>query len=107
MSWQLSRPTLCPIMVGRESVLQIAEHALEQALAGRGCTLFITGEAGIGKSRLVKAVSARASERGLRILQSGCFETNQASPYAPALDLLQTFCAAVGAQKVAASLGAQ
>lgn len=39
--------------VGREEELSILNAALEGAGSGKGCTLFVTGEAGIGKTMLV------------------------------------------------------
>ena len=42
---------------------------LEQAIAGRGTVLTITGEAGIGKSRLLDALVEAAHERGAGVLR--------------------------------------
>jgi DNA-binding CsgD family transcriptional regulator len=49
----------------------------------------LSGEAGIGKSRLVAAIKAQAEEAGFLILQGRCFETDQTLPYAPLLDLMR------------------
>ncbi|GAA4671099.1 ATP-binding protein [Phytohabitans rumicis] len=48
-------------VVGRDVQLGVIDRAVEDAHSGRGGTLFITGDAGIGKSRLADV----AVERGL------------------------------------------
>lgn len=49
-------------MVGREDELALAQRLLDEARAGRGATWLITGEAGIGKTRLLEAVAATARD---------------------------------------------
>ena len=56
-------------LVGRERELGACVDLLEQALAGRGAVLTITGEAGIGKSRLLDALVEAAHERGAAVLR--------------------------------------
>jgi len=57
----------------------------------RGQTALIAGEAGVGKSRLVAEISARARGRGRAVMQGRCFEPDRALPYMPLLDLLRTY----------------
>lgn len=52
-------------------------------------TMLISGEAGIGKSRLVREACSYARRVGIKILQGNCFETDSSLPYAPLLDLLR------------------
>jgi predicted ATPase len=51
--------------------------------------LLISGEAGIGKSRLVSDARAMADQTGRRSVIASCFETDRALPYAFARDLLR------------------
>lgn len=51
---------LCPVLVGRQAEIQALELALDGALADRGGCAVITGEAGIGKSRLMRELSRMA-----------------------------------------------
>src|SRR4051812_131587 len=85
----LDRPVLAPLLIGRERELNAIAALMDQ---GAG-TLLITGEAGIGKSRLVREVLANATTRGVRVLQGACFERDHALPYAPFLDLWRAFAA--------------
>jgi predicted ATPase len=47
---------LCPVLVGREDELALLRGALDRAVQGRACGLFVGGEPGIGKSRLCHAL---------------------------------------------------
>src|ERR1044071_8968740 len=85
----LDRPIVCPITIGREPHLAAVDRLLDQLTEGTGQTLLVTGEAGIGKSRLVAETKARAAERGVLVLQGQCFETDRSLPYAPFVDLLR------------------
>ena len=85
----LDRPIVCPTTIGRAPHLAAVDRLLEQLVAGRGQTLLVTGEAGIGKSRLVAETKSRAAERGVLVLQGQCFETDRSLPYAPFVDLLR------------------
>jgi DNA-binding CsgD family transcriptional regulator len=58
---------------------------------GVGRVAVITGEAGIGKSRLIADAKKVALIRGLVIAQGQCFQADANYPYAPLLDLLRTF----------------
>jgi DNA-binding CsgD family transcriptional regulator len=53
------------LLVGRDRELAEIDRLLAAALAGRGATVLVTGEAGIGKSTVLGAVLSRARERGL------------------------------------------
>ena len=46
-----------PVLVGRDSFLTLIEDRLAGAAAGEGRLLFVAGEAGIGKTRLLSAVA--------------------------------------------------
>jgi adenylate cyclase len=59
-------------MVGREAELALIEEKLALVLEGRGQIVGITGEAGVGKSRLVAEVIRAASDRQLTGYASEC-----------------------------------
>src|SRR6185437_4146800 len=75
-----------PPLVGRESELAL----LERHLAGQGPpVLFLAGEPGIGKTRLLRAAIPRAEAQGWRVLEGGCRQRGGQEPYAPLLEALQ------------------
>jgi len=89
MALSLYKPVLCPIIVGRTPYLEMLKQCLEEAQAGHGQALLITGEAGIGKSRLVAQTTTWANQIGLRVFHGNCFESDRVLPYAPIVDLLR------------------
>jgi DNA-binding CsgD family transcriptional regulator len=60
-------PVLCPILVGRDDVLELIDHVIAEASQGRGRTLFLAGEAGLGKTRLLRAAIRKAEAAGFRV----------------------------------------
>jgi MoxR-like ATPase len=59
---------LCPVLVGRRAEIQALESALAGVLAGRGGCAVITGEAGIGKSRLIRELARMAAGRHVPVV---------------------------------------
>ena len=59
---------LCPVLVGRDEETRHLQAALAAAGAGHGRTVFLTGEAGIGKSRLVRETARAAGASGRLVL---------------------------------------
>lgn len=57
-------PLLCPLLVGRDDLLDLADRRLAEAAEGRGQFLLLAGEAGIGKTRLMEAVRRKARASG-------------------------------------------
>ena len=90
MNVQLQRPIICPVFIGRSNDLTILHTLIDEAENGNGQVLLVSGEAGIGKSRLVMEAKTYATQ-SMSILQGNCFESDQSYPYAPVLDLLRTF----------------
>lgn len=89
----VEQSVVCPILIGRDAPLSAGYHSLDRAAAAHGGTLLISGEAGIGKSRFVRAVIERARALGFLTLQGACFEADRAHPYAPVLDLVHAVSA--------------
>jgi DNA-binding CsgD family transcriptional regulator/tetratricopeptide (TPR) repeat protein len=56
------------VFVGRARELEELEGVLDAARVGRGGTVLIAGEAGIGKTRLTSELSARARDAGFEVL---------------------------------------
>src|SRR5689334_17111601 len=60
-----------PVLVGRDELLALADRRLAAAADGHGELLFFAGEAGIGKSRLLRAVAERAAGAGFAVIGAG------------------------------------
>ena len=97
---QLEELMVCPITIGREREIESLGRLIEQLQAGQGTTVLITGEAGIGKSRLVAEARARAVSLGAGVLQGAAFELDRSAPYGAITDLLRTFVAGKSPQDV-------
>jgi DNA-binding CsgD family transcriptional regulator/tetratricopeptide (TPR) repeat protein len=87
------RSVICSVLVGRDGALESARRVLERAQGAVGGVLLIAGEAGIGKSRLLRETVADARRRGFLVLNGACFEADRAAPYAPLLDLVRELTA--------------
>jgi DNA-binding CsgD family transcriptional regulator len=87
-----------PVFVGRAA--EIA--ALEEALAATPRTVLISGEAGVGKSRLVQEFATRVAGCA-RVLTGGCAEVDGLA-YAPFTAVLRQLVGEIGACSVAALL---
>jgi predicted ATPase/DNA-binding CsgD family transcriptional regulator len=81
---------VCPVLIGREASLAAFERVFEQVKSGQGQAVLVSGEAGIGKSRLVAEVQARVGQGQAHFLHGACFEQDRSLPFAPLLDLLRT-----------------
>ncbi|HEX4897544.1 MAG TPA: AAA family ATPase [Candidatus Limnocylindrales bacterium] len=58
---------LCPILVGRDELLELADRRIAEVIQGRGQALLISGSAGLGKTRLMRAIARKALAAGLRV----------------------------------------
>ncbi|HEX6275877.1 MAG TPA: AAA family ATPase, partial [Polyangiaceae bacterium] len=68
---------------GRGSELARLETALARAEQGRGSLVIVTGEAGIGKSRLARELEARSDERNVAVAWGRCWEAGGAPAFWP------------------------
>jgi DNA-binding SARP family transcriptional activator len=91
--------------VGREGELRDLEVALESALLGRGTLFLVGGEPGIGKSRLVDELSARARNVDAGVLWGRCWEAGGAPAYWPWVQALRTYVREAEPDRLAAQLG--
>ncbi len=80
---------VCPVLVGRDEQLRTVQQLIAQVAAGSGTVALISGDAGIGKSRLAAAARSSAMQRGFTVLQGNCFQPDVGSPFAPLLDMLR------------------
>ncbi|MBN2390573.1 MAG: AAA family ATPase [Anaerolineae bacterium] len=89
-----------PVFVARENELQQLDTALHTALEGRGRVVFVTGEAGQGKTMLVQAFAerARAMWSQLIVLKGNCNAyTGIGDPYLPFREMMEMLAGDAGA----------
>ena len=76
-------------LIGRDSELAKLTRLVTEAAAGRGNSVLIEGEPGIGKSALVRAAVTEAAELGCQVFWGAGDELGQALPLLPLLDGLR------------------
>src|SRR5436190_5496719 len=76
-------------LVGRASELATGRETLEALQAGRGGVLVVSGDAGIGKSRLLHELRTAAERDGTFWLEGRCVSYGESLPYWPFRDLLR------------------
>jgi class 3 adenylate cyclase/tetratricopeptide (TPR) repeat protein len=77
-----------PPLVDRIEVLEVLHTFVEDVLEGKSGAQFLTGEPGIGKSRLVRETIDYAHRRGVRTLQAQCADLSGTGAYAPWIEIL-------------------
>ncbi len=85
----IANSVVCPVLVGRHGPLTALQGAVDAVRTGSGRVLLISGEAGIGKTRLVAEARKYAEAAGIPALQGHCFEHDHTLPYGPFVDLLR------------------
>jgi DNA-binding CsgD family transcriptional regulator/tetratricopeptide (TPR) repeat protein len=94
----ITRPS--PTFVGRVEELQSLEAARRRAADGEPAVVLVGGEAGVGKTRLVVELVARAAD-GMRVLVGGCVPVGDGIlPYAPIVEALRALLADLGVDAV-------
>jgi DNA-binding CsgD family transcriptional regulator len=79
---------LCPVLVGRRAEIQALESCLGRALVGQGGCAVITGEAGIGKSRLIRELARMAADRQVLMVTGRAVPASASAPYRPVMEAL-------------------
>ena len=93
-----------PPLVGRSNELASVTAALEEACAGRGSIVLVTGDAGIGKTRFLEEVAALAGAHPTQpaVAWSRCFEAEDAPPFWPWRQILRSIVEQVTPETVRA-----
>jgi hypothetical protein len=108
-------PTFAPTVVdvreavGREAELGLLHAWLQQALGGRRQVVFVTGEAGLGKTTVIETfLDAARGPEALWIGRGQCIEHYGAGEaYLPVLEAFGRLCQAPGGDDVVALLAQQ
>lgn len=94
------------LFVGRERELkELRESGIRSALAGNGRLFLLSGEPGVGKTRLAQVVASEAAAAGMAVYWGRCWEAGGAPPYWPWLQILRAHFGDHDPAELAADLG--
>ena len=95
-----------PRFVDRREELSAIEAALARTRGGSGSVVFVGGEAGIGKSRLISELAGRAERDGMTVVVGECLPLGDGElPYAPVVGALRSLLAQREGSELEALLG--
>ena len=97
----LQHDVVCPTLIGRGPELSGVERVLSRTRDGTGNVALIVGEAGVGKSRLLRAMTEEARGAGFFVVQGSAFEAEHTIPYAPLLDMVRLLAGSVSPAVIA------
>jgi DNA-binding CsgD family transcriptional regulator len=80
----------CPLLIGRDELLDLADRRLDDVEVGRGQLLLVAGEAGIGKTRFLDAIWQKAEERGFAAAGGFVAPQDNDVPAASILDMARS-----------------
>jgi DNA-binding CsgD family transcriptional regulator len=87
----IQKSLVSPRLFGRNHEIETIQNAIHSTRASQGQCLLISGDAGIGKSRLTAAAQESALQEGVLLLNGVCFEQDITLPYGPWMDVLRQF----------------
>ena len=90
-------------LVGRTAELDRMRKLLGDAEAGQPVVMLVSGDAGVGKTRLISELAREAAGRGYVLLSGRCAELADTVPYLPLADALR----GAGSEHVAAAIAAR
>jgi DNA-binding SARP family transcriptional activator/predicted ATPase len=77
-------------LVGREQEMVFLENCWQKAQSGYASLVLVSGEVGVGKTRLVEEFTRRLRWQGSQVLWGRCYEFERALPYQPVVEALRT-----------------
>jgi len=84
--------------VGREHELQVLQARIDEAILGRGGLLLVSGEPGIGKTRILTEAARYAESTGMLALWGRCWEGEGAPAFWPWRQIIRS-CIAGAAER--------
>ena len=79
------------MIYGRDRERAQLRELLDDAIAGHGSLVLISGEAGIGKTTLADELINEAEERDCLVLSGGCYDLTTTPPYGPWSEALRGY----------------
>jgi len=78
-------------LYGRSEEMQLISRALGEAAEGHGRAILLSGEPGVGKSRLGYEVTRTEAARGFRVLEVAAVSYGRSTPYSAIVTLLRQY----------------
>src|SRR5512132_1606013 len=97
-----ARVSPAELLVGRADELDSLEQLLDELDEGHPGALELSGEPGIGKTRLLRELAARAEARGHLVLWGAASELERGLPFSVFLDALDDYVAGLESERLAA-----
>jgi class 3 adenylate cyclase len=91
-------------MVGRQTELATLKSALDDAFSANGRMVMVSGEPGMGKTRLLEELAVYARLRGAQVLTGRC-EEEGTLPYLPFVEALRSYIQDKPAEALRSELG--
>ena len=88
--WHLRVERRLTAFTGRAAEMALLEQCLAQAATGRGAAVFVSGEPGIGKSRLAHEFLGRCRRQPTQTIEAGALEFDRNVPFALIRRLLRS-----------------
>jgi predicted ATPase len=92
-------------LVGRDAELAQLEEEIARLLSGRGNLVVLTGDSGLGKSRLITEAAERAAKQGALTLWGAAYRSRRSQPYHLVSVLLDSFALRVPPENLQSLLG--
>ena len=93
------------VFVGREAELTSLRRCIQTAQSGHGGVALVTGDPGIGKTRLAQEAANEAARCGMRVFWGRCWEGDGAPAFWPWEQLVRTYAREVPTDECVAALG--
>jgi transcriptional regulator with XRE-family HTH domain len=77
-------------LIGRQQEVDRIVMAVDAVIGGGARLVLLTGEPGIGKTRLAQQIALEAAKRGCLVVSGRCYEPEQDVPFYPFLEALAT-----------------
>ena len=91
--------------VGRGQELALLQAALREAIDGCGNLVLLTGESGVGKTRMASEFAAGARAGGATVLWGRCWEAGGAPPFWPWIQVVRAYLEQHAPEVARADLG--
>ncbi|HTT52008.1 MAG TPA: AAA family ATPase [Streptosporangiaceae bacterium] len=102
----MSVSVVSPVFIGRQQEVASLASPMRRAEGGEPAVVLIGGEAGVGKTRLIGELAARASAAGFCVLTGQCIELGaEGLPLAPVVDALRALARMTPADDLGELLG--